>query len=221
MIPINIKPDLKPLQRAFINFHAKQAPFATALALTTLAKEVQAIEREDVIETFANPTPFTRNAFSVTPATKGNPIAVVFPKDIQAEYLAPFVEGGSGMQALGSKRAILLPRSVGLNQYGNIPRNKLASLRGRPDIFVGAVKLKRSGQRVSGVWQRSGPRASGVRKVKGVRQPQGSLKLLIKFSDALPVKEHLDFFDRADRYLRANAARAFNDAMVKALATAR
>jgi hypothetical protein len=219
VIALNIKVDLKPLQRAFIDLRSKQVPFATALALTTLAKGAQALERADILETFPTATPFTQGGVAITPATKSRQVATVFIKDIQSAYLEPFVDGG--VHYLGGKRGLLVPKGINVNQYGNLPKGKLQALKGKPGIFVGSVKTKHG--LINGVWQR--PVAASV-ATKGskrgtVAKPRAPMKLLIRFEDPQPVKEHLDFYRRAERYLRANAPAVFNQSMRKALATAR
>lgn len=217
MIVVDIRPDLKGLQRAFIALRAKQAPFATALALNRLAKGVVAEEQTLIGQTFDKPTPFTQNAYRIEVATKSKPLAIVAAKDIQAAYLEPYVIGGE--RYLGSKKAMLAPRQIALNQYGNLPRSKLASLKGKPNVFIGPVKTK-SGRVINGVWQRSAPAARRMATRKS-NTPRGPLKLLIQFEDTTPAPKHLDFFGRAQRYLKANAAREFTSAMKQALATAR
>lgn len=219
MIAINIRADLRPLQRAFVALGAKQLPFAAALALTTLAKGVQAVEREEEARTFTSPTPFTLNAFAIQPATKSRPIATVFAKDVQAEYLAPYVGGGD--RSLGGKRGMLVPRDIGTNAYGNLPKAALARLKGKPNVFIGPVTTK-AGRVINGVWQRpTATRASTRRGKLGVAKPAGHLKLLIQFEDTTEAPKRLDFYGRAQVYLRKNAAIAFDKAMRVALATAR
>jgi hypothetical protein len=88
-------------------------------------------------------------------------------RKIAAQYLAPYVYGED--RFLGGKKAMLVPRDVGLNQFGNLPRNKLKTLKGKPNIFVGTIKFKKSGKTISGIWQRpdNGLRRSGYRGTKG------------------------------------------------------
>lgn len=215
---IVIRADLKPLQRAFIALGAKQVPFATSLALNNLAKGVAAQERAEIDKTFKTPTPFTENAYRIEVATKARPIARVAAKDIQATYLEPYVVGGN--RSLGTKRGMLAPRSVSLNQYGNLTKGKMASLKGKPGVFIGKVAT-RGGKVINGVWQRKAAGKAGrARKGAGARQA-GSLKLLIQFEDTTPVTKRLDFFGRAQAYLAANAAREFDAALKQAFATAR
>ena len=219
MIVLNIRADLAPLHRAISDLGAKQIPFAEALALTRLAQGVSAQESEAVVKTFDHPTPFTQRAFYVKAATKSRPIAFVAVKDIQAQYLAPYVIGGP--RSLGAKRAMLVPRDIALNQYGNLPRNKLQALKGKPGVFVGKITTK-DGKTISGLWQRD-PRAAakGIKRVKGIVQSKAGLKLLIQFEDTTRAPKHLPFEERARSYVKANAAREFQAALAQGVATAR
>lgn len=218
MIPISIKADLKPLHRAMIALGAQQVPFAMSLALNDLAKGVAAEERDEIAKTFDTPTPFTQNAVRISVATKSKPIATVAIKDIQAEYLAPYVLGGE--RALGGKRGMLAPRGVSLNQYGNLSKGKLASLRAKPGVYIGPIKTK-AGKVINGVWQRPVKRrGSGGRRATGA-QPRQGLKLLIQFEDTTPVRKRLPFEQVARTYIQRNAAAAFDAALRRALATSR
>ncbi|QSR16056.1 hypothetical protein [Novosphingobium sp. KA1] len=209
--------DLSVLQRAARAFGAEQMPFAEALALTRLAKGVSAEESRAVVDTFDNPTPFTQKAFTVRAATKAVPIAYVSAKDIAVQYLAPYVFGGE--RSLGAKRTMLVPKASGTNQYGNLPRNKLKTLKGKPNVFVGTVATK-GGQQIAGVWQR--PSASAGRgKRNAGRAAQSGLKLLIRFSDTTEAPKHLPFFESARAYVARHAADEFRAALRQALATSR
>ncbi|RSU46332.1 hypothetical protein [Sphingomonas sp. S-NIH.Pt15_0812] len=218
MIGIGIKAHLKPLHRAMIAMGAEQVPFAMSLALNELAQGVAEIEEQGIARTFDTPTPFTRKAIRTVRATKTRPIATVAIKDIQAEYLAPYVLGGS--RSLGKKRGMLAPRKVGLNQYGNLPKSKLASLKAKPTTYIGPIKTK-SGRVISGVWQRP---AKGKRSQSGRTsgaQPKRKLQLLIQFEDTTPVPKRLPFEQLARTYIQRHAGPAFDAAIRRALATAR
>ena len=60
---------------------------------------------------------------------------MVFAKDIAAQYLEPYEDGGP--QFLGAKRAILAPVAQRTNQYGNLPRTALVRLKAKPNVFTG------------------------------------------------------------------------------------
>ena len=229
MISINIKANLKPLHQAMIAIGKEQVPFAMSLALNDLARGVRDLERDLVSDTFETPTPFTQNAFRIEVATKSKPIARVAAKDIQSAYLEPYVVGGN--RSLGNKRGMLAPRGVGLNQYGNLSKGKLASLRAKPGVFVGAVTFKKGGKTINGVWQRgqtkrgARTKGNGSYGTKGKHHQAGgvrtTLKLLIQFEDTTPVKKRLPFEQRARTYIERNAAAAFDAALRRALASAR
>ena len=183
-------------------------PFATAQALTAVARLGQAAIKAELPSIFDRPTPFTINSIAVTPARKISLTAVVFAKDIAAQYLLPYEDGGT--QFLGAKRAVLAPIQQRTNQYGNLPRTALARLKAKPNVFTGRI-VTRNGQSISGVWQRS-----PARKGKA-----GGLKLLIRFEDAKPVQQKLHFRDRVRDVATKNIRAEFKKAMAAAMASAR
>lgn len=206
MLKFDIAPALKELRRDFGDFQRQQVPFASALALTRIAQNVQAAEVANMDEKLDHPTPFTKKGVAIIPAKKNNLTASVYVRDIQAAYLMPVETGGH--QVLGGKRAILAPRGVKLNAYGNLPRGKLATLKAGPSTFVGKVTTK-NGHQVGGVWKRTG---SGA---------QAKLKLLIEFADPAPIKAKLGYAERAKQVIEATYRPAFEEAMAKAMSTAR
>ncbi len=221
---LSIRSNIKEIQKKLGAFANQQLPFAQAQTVTALAKLVQKAEVENIKATFKNPSPFTQKSVRVTPARKGNPVATVFVMDKAAQYLKPYEDGG--VHYLNSK-ALLNPKDIGLNQYGQLPRNLLRRLRNRTDVFIGPVKTKHG--IVNGVWQR--PFVRGNTKVRGMSRKHGlvtaatnttgKLKLLIRFGDALPVKERLNYRVRAKQVVDANVNREFGRALAKAMATAR
>ncbi|RJF83443.1 hypothetical protein D3877_01870 [Azospirillum cavernae] len=234
MFDINVQADLKPLQTTLSDLAKKQIPFATARALTAVAKRVQGAEKEALSEVFDRPTLFTQRSIGVTAAKKADLTATVFVKDIAAQYLEPFETGGQHHLPPSKRGGTLFnPKAVDLNQYGNLPKGKLRRLAARPDTFVGTINF-RSGQTVSGVWRRpkrdyrrADPKRGywrdygtkgKLRKVDGVLT---GLKLLVRFGDALPVKQRLGYRERAKDVVRASLKAEFDKAMGAALATAR
>jgi hypothetical protein len=206
---LGLKVDLRGFRTGMKDVFKKQLPFARAQALTMTAGEVGLAWKDVMREGLDRPTPFTLNAVGVAGARKTRLIARVYLKDIAAAYIEPFVKGGPHF--LGAKKALLTPKGVATNQYGNLPRGKIASLKGKPGVYVGAIRL-RSGQTVGGVWQRG--RATA--KAAG----PSSLKLLVRFSDPQPVKQRLPFYARTEavvlRTYPDNFAKAFNHAVATA-----
>lgn len=196
----------------------KQIPFATAQALTSVARKIQAAEKKAFQRRLENPTPFTVNAVGSVGARRDNLTAKVFVKDIAADYLEPFEFGGE--HKLNSQ-ALLNPKNIKLNKYGNLTRTKMAQLKARPDVFIGEVNG------INGVWQRMKPKKSkGVKRRRrsrsGASAPakQGPLKLLIRFGNALPVHASLGYMERAEKMaanlMQAEVSQAINAALASA-----
>lgn len=230
---IGLKTDIRAYSKRMKDVQKRQLPFAIAQALTATAGHAGLAWQDEMATELDRPTPFTVNSVAVRGARKNNLVATVYVKDIAAAYLEPFVEGGP--HYLGAKKGILAPKAVPLNQYGNISRRKIAQLKAKPNVFVGPVRLK-SGQVVSGVWQRPSPgeRRKGGYGTMGshhVKHNEGkglggynnrtTLKLLVRFSDPLPVTQHLDFQGRAEKAVREFFQPSFEKAFAAALRSAK
>ncbi len=205
---IQIRTNLRDFAKGLSDVQKKQLPFAIATALTATAGHVGQAWQQQIAHTFDKPTPFTLNSVGVWAARKSNLTAMVFIKDIAAAYLEPFIDGG--VHFLGKKQGLLTPKNIGVNQYGNLPRNKLAALKARSDIYVGRIKTK-SGGEVDGVWQR----------IKPSKGKPGHLKLLIRFTDPHPVRQRLDLSTPTLNAVRRYFDPAFTAAFAKAMASAR
>jgi hypothetical protein len=237
MIDLSLRLEFKGLAKSLSAFEYRQLPFAQAQAVNALGARVQKAEGENLKKQFPTLTPFTAKAVGLKRATKADPTAVVFVKPVAAKYLEPFENRGTHF--LGSKKALLVPIDQATNQYGNLPRGTLAALKGRPDVFIGAVKTKRG--TVNGVWQRvtdsakvtllqrtkAGKVASLARtkagKVKALRNRNegDSLKLLIRFKDSPVVKQSLGFGTQAKRTVATYWRVDFDAAMAQAVGSAR
>ncbi|WP_131753584.1 hypothetical protein [Burkholderia vietnamiensis] len=230
VLTIRVTSNARDVYRGLNDLVKKQLPFAIAQGINRTAQRVADAEVENLADTLANPSPFTRRSVGVKRARKNDPTAVVFMKDIAASYLEPYEIGG--VHKLNS-RALLNPKNIRLNQYGQLPRGTLAMLKGRPDIFIGAVKTV-SGETINGVWQRPtnttrvtllnarGKRLGKLNKVDATQNNgRGRLKLLIRFGDALPVKKRLNWGARARQIVDRWIDRDMQDALAAAMKTAR
>lgn len=216
MLTMSIRSNIKAFARSLSDLAYQQLPFVEARTVTELAKLAQVEEKKAMHQVFDRPTPFTVNSIRVQTARKGKPVARVFVQDIAARYLEPYETGGLHLMP-GSGHTWLNPKDKALlNTYGNLPRNKLRQLTGRRDVFVGKIQFK-DGKTVDGVWRRP-VRAHGARSVK---LKPGGLKLLMRFGDAMPVRERLEFSDRARMVVSRNVRPVFDREMAKALASAR
>jgi hypothetical protein len=205
-VDFSIKSNLGKVQRNLTLFATRQLPYATALALTELAKDVQAAEQKNMQAVLDRPTPFTLRSVGVRPARKTDHVATVFVKDIAAAYLLPYQFGG--LNKLNS-RALLKPVDATLNQYGNLPRNFTRRMSRRKDVFVGIVKT--AAGEVNGIWQRV---------EKNGKKGRG-LQLLVKFEDAHAVKQNLRWFDVAGRVIARRTNFQLGRAIGRAIASAR
>lgn len=199
----------------------KQIPFATAQALTTVARQISAAEKTAFQRNLENPTPFTVNAVGSVGARRDNLTAKVFVRDIAASYLEPFEFGG--VHKLNGQ-ALLNPKDIKLNKYGNLSRNKLSQLKAKSNVFIGDV------DGINGVWQRVKAKKGRKGKKRQKRSANGTRrereknpmpKLLIRFGDALPVKPTLGYMDRAEKMAAAQMPGAISKAIDEALKTAK
>ena len=217
-IDISVRANVKELSKKLSALASKQIGFATALALTAIAKEVQAEETRNIATTFKKPRLFTQRSVGMRGARKDTLTATVFVKPIAAKYLQPYEDGG--VHVLPGKK-LLNPKDIKLDSFGQLPRNVLEKLRARKDIFIGPVKAK-SGT-INGVWQRIPPK-DGQKARRGraatAAQP-GHLKLLIRFGDALAVNKRLNYRSRAQAIVDRRFRAVFGEAIDRALATAR
>ena len=217
-IDINVSAEIKRITRALTNLAYKQVPFATATALTQLARSVQEAEKRNIAKTFKKPKAFTIGAVGVKAARKDNLVATVFVRPIAARYLAPYEDGG--LHVLSGK-ALLNPKNIKLNANGQLPRTTLARLKARPDVFIGPVKTK--GGIVNGVWQRIPPVEGkvGRRGRAGAAAQPGHLKLIIRFGDAIAVNKRLKYRSHAEQVINREFRTAFTEAMGNAMESAR
>jgi hypothetical protein len=223
-IEFSVHSNIKEIQKKLSAFAYQQVPFATAQALTAVAKKVRDAESANIKKTLNNPSPFTVKSIRIQAARKDRLYAKVFVMDKAARYLEPYESGGS--HVLNSK-ALLNPKDINLNQYGQLRRGTLAALKARSDIFIGPVKTRKG--IVNGVWQRVASvakverrRAGKLMTVKTKRgiNDSGHLKLLLRFGDAIAVNKRLGYAALGKRIVDANFNREFGRALSAAIATA-
>lgn len=227
-LELSVTADFGGLHRMLQNLHVKQVPYASALALTRLAQGAAEAEASAITETFDNPTPFTQKAFRSIAATKVNQTAYVAAKDIQAQYLLPYVAGGN--RFMGKKRAMLVPKGAAVNQFGNLPRYQTQKYKGMRNVFTGTITFRKSGETISGIWKRGETPRGTRRKGNGEYGTKGkntnvignvrtTLTLLVRFEDTTPAPKHLPFVERTRTYVKAHAREELQAAMRQAART--
>lgn len=223
MLPHEIGRDMADLQDLSRQLAAikKQIPFATARAITSVAQQIRDAQKTAMQRKLENPTPFTVNSVKAAGATKSNLVARVFVMDTAAAYLKPFEVGG--VHKLNGQ-ALLNPKNIKLNKFGNLSRNKLTQLKAKPNVFIGDV------DGVNAVWQRRKPLKGKKGKKRQKRSPNGTRrprakqrapKLLIRFGDALPVQPVLGYMERANTMAKALLPGEIQRALAEAMRTAK
>jgi hypothetical protein len=131
-----VKADMAGLSASMSAVARDQLPFAMALALTWTAKDALAAEKRTIERVFDRPTPFSRNAFQLVPATKTRLVASVEQKPAigsrnARQWLKPQVFGGPrkhkaferhliAVGAMPSNLFAVPTRSCPRDAYGNI-----------------------------------------------------------------------------------------------------
>jgi hypothetical protein len=204
---------LMQLQRGLTLFATRQLPQITALALNDIAQQVADGEMASMPTFFDRPTPFVQKSVRVGRASPYRPWAKVFVMDKAAVYLEPFEFGGK--HAMGTAPSIVVPAGSPPNAYGNLPRGRVGSFKGKKNVFTGAVRTK-SGKVIVGIWQRpNAPRTGRKSSKRGtVARARGPLKLLVDFAPNEEVRQHWGYFDRA----RQVVERCYRDAFERAVA---
>jgi hypothetical protein len=136
--------DLKGLEEALRNFQ-DQIPFASAKALTELAKRVQQKQKDAIATVFDNPNAFTKNSTFYKSASKTDLESKVGFKDTGyyggqgGHYLTAQIIGGAretkrlerfltGKGWLKNGELIVPSRDVRKDSYGNIQRKVLEDM---------------------------------------------------------------------------------------------
>jgi hypothetical protein len=213
MVDINIKADIRGVQRMLTDTAKKALPQAERAAVNALAFDVMRAERAGAKSLFANPRPFTVNGFLVDQAKpEAEPSALVYARPEVEKYLDPYEFGGNHVLP---GQAALIPVDAAVDQYGQLAKGYMQRLVGRADIYVGTIKG------VTGVWQRMNVTRTGDIRIKGRSRGQqyheslGAIRLLIRFGNAVPVNKRLNFEIRARAIVAANFMLRFRDAIAK------
>jgi hypothetical protein len=160
MAKIDAGPTIQAMDRLLNN-----VAFGIARGLTQVAKLSATTVTAALPTDFDRPNPFTMQAVSFTPATKDNLVATLFVKNAQAVYLELEETGGTRTPQPGSP--INIPVDLKTNQYGNIPRGRIAALRAGK-AFVSNGKGRTPSCRLACIGgrgtRRRGSRSAGLSK---------------------------------------------------------
>ena len=231
----DIRHNIADIRRWLSEAERKQLPFASALAMTWTAKDIQAEEIVTMKRVFDRPTPYTLNALRVVPARKTTLVAKVEFRDFGAgtpakRFLNPEVHGG-----LRSRKAHETQIKSKFNMKGrrfampgrDMPRNAFGNIAGGTfQKILSQLKAQRD----------PAQNASGSAKSKGKRKKQGffiprkgrlshvvferkgdAVKPALVFTKPPRYPKRFPFYEVAGQVLRerldANFERAFRQAM--------
>lgn len=246
MLAYTVKSDISKVTDHISDFARTQAPFATVLAMTRTAKFAEKKIQEEIPRVFDRPTPFTKKATYVQPATKQRRYAMVYIREQEKGRVAPIrylqaeIYGGTRGRKSFEKRLVeagkMPPKSyvvpgaaAPLDKYGNIPGGQiqriLSDLHAQFDPTQntpakGARGRKRNrGSFYFSTWPPNG-RSQHLKPGIYLRTPEG-LKPIMAFVRGPRYRRRLRFFEIADQSARSRFPIEFGLAMRDAIRTAR
>jgi len=221
-ISLTIDQDFKRFER-FLNNNKKQLPFATSLALNDTGFDMRQAFNKGTLSVFNKPTNFTQKAFLTTKSKKRNLIVHVFAKDKvgsdAARYLRFGVQGGArppkgferyfaGLPNDGSTARYFMPtRQTKRDGKGNITRATLKKLSTKIAAGTAFIGTPRNSTRPPGLYVR-----------------EKNNKLIAKFITTNRKPTYTGRFNLqeiGDKVIQRRFNQYFNNAMKKAIATAR
>ncbi len=234
----DVRSNVLDVAKAFDNIGKAQLPFATAVALTKTALDVRAAERDEMRAVFDRPTPFSLNAFEVTPATKESQVAEVSQKFATGtskprHWFDPNVQGGprlaKGFEALLRSAGILpsgafaVPgKDAKLDAYGNMGRGQIVQIlsdlkASRDAVYNATERSRRRTKRPRYFVLRQG----SMRKSFIVRREPDGLKVVLVVVRQPTYEPRFDFFGVAARVVAERFPVHFDQAFARAIETAR
>lgn len=207
---------------------AKQARYASAVALTRTAKRVQKLEEAEVGKVFDRPTRFVQQGFFTKPAKPADLEAIVGIKDRQAKVLRPHIVGGGRDRKPFEQKLVsdsnkaagywVPGAGIKLNASGNMTKGQIMQIAAGlkrtgkyAEVFVG-VPLGHPGAPY-GIWGRK-------LKGRGKKALSGIIPLLIRIS-APNYRKTFDFFGLAEKQVPGIFREEFDRAFRQAMASAR
>lgn len=196
---MNVRGDVREVERMLTRLQRRQVPFATAQALNDTAFAARKAEMVQAEQKLHKPTPFTVKGFQVNKARKSNLRAQVFIEPKRWKYLKWQVEGGT-RRATGRGTGVPTEHRK-LNRYGNIPGRRKGLVKGKRQ-FIATIRG------ISGVWERYG---------RGGKQ----VRLLVAFERSVEYAKRFPFYKIAEGVARNTFVRHFNRRLARALRSTR
>ena len=228
-VAIAIKVDISAITRRLAGLASRQIPFATASALTAIAKASQGEITRELPTIFKKVSPLTRRSIAIKPATRAAPIASVFVKDLQNRYLSLEEFGGTRTTADNTRRvsrALVMPGAKArLNASGNLPYGyvqRLAQQAAAKAVSAPAATGKRDAKARPTVVElkNRGPNGRGPGGFF-MRLPGDKLVRLISFVPEAQYVPKFGFVPRVTAFSASVAPSLLRAAIERALSTAR
>ncbi|MCM5560303.1 hypothetical protein [Pleomorphomonas sp. JP5] len=158
-----IRANMADVSARLASVASEQIPFATALALTWTAKDVLAAEKRTMGQVFDRPTPFSKNAFQVVPATKTRLVASVVQKTATGtshprNWFNPQVHGGTRRHKAFERHLIAvgaMPSNLYAVPSRACPKDAYGNVRGSVIMQI----LSDLGAQAVDVWQNASARS--------------------------------------------------------------
>lgn len=238
MIEFSVKVDSRATHRYLDDMQRKQLPFATALALTRTAKQVEKALGEQLVRRLESPSPYTKRSTFSTAATKTTLQATVGIKDKKpaggtapAVLLKEHFGGGArgnkpmekaiaSMGLLPSGWRMVVGAGMPVDAYGNPRRNAvrelIGALRSRTQLYKG------KGKRMALVGYFAVPVGAQSHLAPGIYWRKGrAIRPMFLFVPRATYRKRFDLPRLGTEIVAREFDTNFNTALDSALATAR
>lgn len=189
--------------------HVKQIPFATALALTRTAQDIQSEVRRGLPQRFTLRNDWVRKGIRIERAEKRNLQAKVYTKD---DFMVLQETGGSKTPIDG--KSIAVPEGI-----ADRARKITRSMRPRAMMDDKRKVFRATIGGIDGLWRRVVATKRGHKRRRGAL-PRG-IKLLYVFRPSVPIAPRLGMFATGERLMGERFARHFELSFAEAVRTAR
>ena len=186
LVTVGVNVNMKAVMRQLNDLQKKRIPSAIAKGLNLTGEDINKRLIRSMPNYIDNPTPFTLRGFGLTFATKTNPRARVFIKNLQAKYLIWQIEGGV-RSARGRGTGVPTPNRK-LNQYGNIPGRRSGLVKGKRQ-FIADINGR------PGVWERTGGRTNAGQR------------LLVSFHKRVTYRKRWPYYKLVNQIYKARVAK--------------
>lgn len=199
---IDVKIDTLKFNRHLTALARKQIPFATALSLTTTAKDVQADTRDQIRDSMTVRRKGVLAGVGIRAARKSDGLTRMSSEVGHRDwYMKEQMGNKTVTRRPASGQFLMIPRAVRKSKKASISKGR----RPRPLVEKPKFFLKKTDGNRTAVYQRYGTK----------KKPK--LRLMYSGTTKQTINPKFNFYDHANRTIRRSGQRNFNRAMGKAL----